>query len=241
MDAEPSTSDLSEASSVSITLEATLEGHTDRAWCVAWEPQGRFLATCSSDRTARLWAPSRAAGGAWVTVAELEGVHNRTVRSVAWSPCGTSARRADPRETYLFPFSPSRSLRVPAALRRFFREERPFVFRKTKRPNDAFRVSLARARAGDADFHNHKKTFSQAACSRRLLSTRPPRCGPSAAGTGSASPWWRGTKTRSSRAPGRPAARSWRRAAATRRCGSGRSSPGSTSSASRCCTGTRRT
>ena len=121
MDAEPSTSDLSEASSVSITLEATLEGHTDRAWCVAWEPQGRFLATCSSDRTARLWAPSRAAGGAWVTVAELEGVHNRTVRSVAWSPCGTSARRADPRETYLFPFSPSRSLRVPAALRRFFR------------------------------------------------------------------------------------------------------------------------
>ena len=93
----------------------------DRAWCVAWEPQGRFLATCSSDRTARLWAPSRAAGGAWVTVAELEGVHNRTVRSVAWSPCGTSARRADPRETYLFPFSPSRSLRVPAALRRFFR------------------------------------------------------------------------------------------------------------------------
>ena len=94
MDAEPSTSDLSDASSVSITLEATLEGHTDRAWCVAWEPQGRFLATCSSDRTARLWAPSRAAGGAWVTVAELEGVHNRTVRSVAWSPCGTSARRA---------------------------------------------------------------------------------------------------------------------------------------------------
>jgi len=149
MDAEPSTSDLSEASSVSITLEATLEGHTDRAWCVAWEPQGRFLATCSSDRTARLWAPSRAAGGAWVTVAELEGVHNRTVRSVAWSPCGTSARRADPRETYLFPFSPSRSLRVPAALRRFFREERPFVFRKTKRPTTrfAFRVSLARAPA----------------------------------------------------------------------------------------------
>ena len=161
MDAEPSTSDLSEASSVSITLEATLEGHTDRAWCVAWEPQGRFLATCSSDRTARLWAPSRAAGGAWVTVAELEGVHNRTVRSVAWSPCGTSARRADPRETYLFPFSPSRSLRVPAALRRFFREERPFVFRKTKRPNDAFRVSrFARARAGDADFHNHKKLYA---------------------------------------------------------------------------------
>ena len=141
MDAEPSTSDLSDASSVSITLEATLEGHTDRAWCVAWEPQGRFLATCSSDRTARLWAPSRAAGGAWVTVAELEGVHNRTVRSVAWSPCGTSARRADPRETYLFPASA-----FPPRASTFFREESPFVFRETKRPaTDAFRVSLARA------------------------------------------------------------------------------------------------
>jgi len=93
MDAEPSTSDLSDASSVSISLEATLEGHTDRAWCVAWEPQGRFLATCSSDQTARLWAPSSAAGGAWVTVAELEGVHNRTVRSITWSPCGTSIRK----------------------------------------------------------------------------------------------------------------------------------------------------
>ena len=61
--------------------------------CVAWEPQGRSLATCSSDKTVRLWAPSRAAGGAWVTVAELEGVHNRTVRSVAWSPCGASVSR----------------------------------------------------------------------------------------------------------------------------------------------------
>ncbi len=59
------------------------------AWCVAWEPHGRFLATCSSDKTARLWAPSAAAGGAWVTVAELEGVHTRTVRHVSWSPCGT--------------------------------------------------------------------------------------------------------------------------------------------------------
>lgn len=89
MDTEPSTSDLSSASKVSITLAATLQGHTDRAWCVAWEPHGRFLATCSSDQTARLWAPSNAAGGAWVTVVELEGVHNRTVRYVAWSPCGT--------------------------------------------------------------------------------------------------------------------------------------------------------
>ena len=86
-------SSLAGADALEISLQATLEGHTDRVWCVAWEPQGRSLATCSSDKTVRLWAPSRAAGGAWVTVAELEGVHNRTVRSVAWSPCGASAPR----------------------------------------------------------------------------------------------------------------------------------------------------
>lgn len=86
-------SNLAGADAVEISLQATLEGHTDRVWCVAWEPQGRSLATCSSDKTVRLWAPSRAAGGAWVTVAELEGVHNRTVRSVAWSPCGASVSR----------------------------------------------------------------------------------------------------------------------------------------------------
>ena len=82
-------SNLAGAQSVAIKLAANLQGHTDRAWCVAWEPHGRFLATCSSDKTARLWAPSAAAGGAWVTVAELEGVHTRTVRHVSWSPCGT--------------------------------------------------------------------------------------------------------------------------------------------------------
>ena len=79
---------LDDGAAIEIVHEATLEGHTAQVWCVAWEPHGRSLATCSSDKTVRLWAPSRAAGGAWVTVAELEGVHNRTVRTVAWSPCG---------------------------------------------------------------------------------------------------------------------------------------------------------
>ena len=86
--AAPSPADLTRAGPLEIEHVATLAGHTDRVWCAAWEPSGRCLATCSSDKSVRLWAPSRAAGGAWVCVAELEGVHNRTVRSVAWSPCG---------------------------------------------------------------------------------------------------------------------------------------------------------
>jgi WD40 repeat protein len=82
---------------IEIVCEDTLEGHSGRVWCVAWEPHGRCLATCSSDKTVRLWAPSRAAGGAWVTVAELEGVHNRTVRTVAWSPCGECPHTRKPK------------------------------------------------------------------------------------------------------------------------------------------------
>ena len=75
---------------VDVALEATLRGHGDghKVWHAAWAPHGRTLATCSSDTSARLWERSAAAGGAWVTVAELEGVHTRTVRTVAWSPCG---------------------------------------------------------------------------------------------------------------------------------------------------------
>ena len=84
--------DFSDAKAVTIELVAELEGHDDRVWGMQWEPRGRCLASTSSDKTCRLWSQSAAAGGNWVTVAELEGVHNRTVRQVSWSPCGARAR-----------------------------------------------------------------------------------------------------------------------------------------------------
>ncbi len=68
---------------------AVLTGHERVDSWAASDVYKRQVVTASFDKTARLWAPSAAAGGAWVTVAELEGVHTRTVRHVSWSPCGT--------------------------------------------------------------------------------------------------------------------------------------------------------
>ena len=87
---------LANAERVTLRCEAILEGHgadevgVARVWHCAWDPAGKTLATCSSDKTCRIWAKSAAAGNSWVTVAELEGVHSRTVRQAAWSPCGAS-------------------------------------------------------------------------------------------------------------------------------------------------------
>src|SRR5262249_29014997 len=43
----------------------TLKGHTDRVFCVAWSPDGRYLASVSKDGTVRIW---EAAGGKQVHV-----------------------------------------------------------------------------------------------------------------------------------------------------------------------------
>ncbi|KAE8786840.1 protein CIA1 [Hordeum vulgare] len=68
-----------------------LVGHADRVWALAWSPNpgagaGPVLASCSGDKTVRIW--KRAPDGAWHCSDVLEGVHKRTVRSCAWSPDG---------------------------------------------------------------------------------------------------------------------------------------------------------
>jgi cytosolic iron-sulfur protein assembly protein CIAO1 len=71
---------------------AALEGHTERVWHVAWSYDGRLMASCSSDKTVRVWGRSSAGDGQqWACVAVIEDGATRTIRSCAWSPCGEAA------------------------------------------------------------------------------------------------------------------------------------------------------
>lgn len=69
---------------------ASLIGHEDRVWCVAWHPTLPLLASCSGDKTVKLWSAPRHAlsTSSWALVTTLEGEHQRTVRHVEWSPNG---------------------------------------------------------------------------------------------------------------------------------------------------------
>jgi len=62
--------------------ERTLTGHGDGVWAVAWAPDGRTLASGSSDCTARIWDAGTGRG-----LRTLTG-HHDWVGDVAWSPDG---------------------------------------------------------------------------------------------------------------------------------------------------------
>lgn len=70
-------------------------GHQDRVWQAVWHPSKTILATCSGDKTVRLWAPaSHSDLSSWQCIHTLEHGHKRTIRSLAWSPSGNEIATA---------------------------------------------------------------------------------------------------------------------------------------------------
>ncbi|KAG8828722.1 Cytosolic iron-sulfur protein assembly protein [Serendipita sp. 401] len=85
---------------------ATLEGHSDRVWAVAWNPVQRVIASCSADKTVRMWSYNRSGGREdngedgsskaveFLPATEITTGHRKTVRSIAWSPSGKNLATA---------------------------------------------------------------------------------------------------------------------------------------------------
>ncbi|RSH92443.1 Cytosolic iron-sulfur protein assembly protein [Saitozyma podzolica] len=80
----------------SLQLVADLPGHTEPAWCVAWNPARSLLASCSTDRTVRLYSYSNTSSAAadptkvssTTTSTEPDAASafpERGTRSLAWS------------------------------------------------------------------------------------------------------------------------------------------------------------
>uniref|UniRef100_W5KFI7 Probable cytosolic iron-sulfur protein assembly protein CIAO1 n=1 Tax=Astyanax mexicanus TaxID=7994 RepID=W5KFI7_ASTMX len=70
---------------------ATLEGHTSTVWSLSFDPEGHRLASCSDDRTVKIWKECTPGDGegdgstdTWKCACTLSGFHSRTVYDVAW-------------------------------------------------------------------------------------------------------------------------------------------------------------
>ncbi|KAH8998148.1 WD40 repeat-like protein [Lactarius akahatsu] len=67
---------------------ADLSGHDDRAWHVAWNPAKPLLATCSADKSVRIYAYTPDPSPNFVLHTSIPTGHTKTVRGIAWSPSG---------------------------------------------------------------------------------------------------------------------------------------------------------
>uniref|UniRef100_A0A915J0T7 Uncharacterized protein n=1 Tax=Romanomermis culicivorax TaxID=13658 RepID=A0A915J0T7_ROMCU len=65
-----------------------LNDHSDRIWSLAWNPKGTLLASCSTDKTIRIWSSSGSDDQQFKCGSILQDAHSRTIRSVSFSHCG---------------------------------------------------------------------------------------------------------------------------------------------------------
>ncbi|KAL7417692.1 WD40-repeat-containing domain protein [Mrakia frigida] len=81
-----------------LQLIQELPGHTDRAWHVTWSPTEPILASCSTDKTVRIWRHSTPKANEeepkFGFQTSIATGHTRTLRSIAFSPNGRSLATA---------------------------------------------------------------------------------------------------------------------------------------------------
>ena len=56
-------------------LVLSLLGHADRVWSLDFSADGKLLATCSSDKTIKIWSIEDG-----ICRTTLDGTHSRTIR-----------------------------------------------------------------------------------------------------------------------------------------------------------------
>lgn len=71
-----------EPNNLTITSDITLKKHTGEVLAVKWSPDGKYLATSSSDTTIQVWKAYT-----WDLILNLTG-HKKAVSSISWSPDG---------------------------------------------------------------------------------------------------------------------------------------------------------
>ncbi|TFK41587.1 WD40-repeat-containing domain protein [Crucibulum laeve] len=75
---------------------ADLPAHEERAWHVAWNPAKPLLASCSADKSVRLYTYADDGAGSlkFSAVTTIPTGHSKTVRAVAWAPSGNTLATA---------------------------------------------------------------------------------------------------------------------------------------------------
>ncbi|KAF7980253.1 hypothetical protein HWV62_38989 [Athelia sp. TMB] len=73
--------------------------HDERAWHIAWNPTKPLLATCSADKSVRLYTYSSSTSDdssdlKFSHISTIPTGHSKTVRAIAWSPAGKSLATA---------------------------------------------------------------------------------------------------------------------------------------------------
>lgn len=78
-------------------------GHDERAWHIAWNPTKPLLASCSADKSVRLYAYSNTSQDSSESaisdlkfnhITTIPTGHSKTVRALAWAPSGKTLATA---------------------------------------------------------------------------------------------------------------------------------------------------